>query len=79
MPQPYEFAPGHADGIRHADLDLTRGSACNETGPANLPSVLVVPGNPEEQRRAGTSPGCLRVPGLFFLLSEVRVGVWGLC
>jgi hypothetical protein len=21
MPQPYEFDPGHADGIRHADLD----------------------------------------------------------
>jgi len=21
MPQPYEFGPGHADGIRHADLD----------------------------------------------------------
>ena len=21
MPQPYEFAPLHADGIRHADLD----------------------------------------------------------
>ena len=25
------------------------------------------------------SPGCLRVPGLFFLLSELGVGVWGLC
>ena len=22
MPQPYEFDPGHADGIRHADLDV---------------------------------------------------------
>ena len=21
MPEPYEFDPGHADGIRHADLD----------------------------------------------------------
>ena len=21
MPQPYEFGPGHADGIRHADVD----------------------------------------------------------
>ena len=22
MPQPYEFDPGHADWIRHADLDV---------------------------------------------------------